>query len=182
MINALEVNQEISLHRISYSDTAAIFNLIDEHRESLRTWLPFVDFTLKPADTEAFIGSLLTPQSREMVFIIRCKERVAGLIGFKDVDRHNRKLEIGYWIAPQFVGKGIITQSLKVLIDAAFYQLGMNRIQIRCAVGNQRSSNVPKRLKFTFEGIERNGEWLNDRFVDLEIYGLLQSEWVNNSV
>lgn len=179
MINTLKVNQEITLSRLSYSDTTPIFSLIDKNRESLRIWLPFVDFTLKPSDTEAFIGSLFTPQCREMVFLIRYKDEVAGLIGYKDIDRHNRKLEIGYWLAPPFVGNGIVSQSLKVLIDAAFNQLEMNRVQIRCAVGNLRSSNIPKRLNFAFEGIERQGENLNNRFVDLEIYGLLQSEWEN---
>ncbi len=182
MINLLEVNQDITLSRLSYSDTTPIFSLIDKHRENLRNWLPFVDFTIKPSDTEAFIGSLFMPHSREMVFTIRYKEEVAGLIGYKDIDRHNRKLEIGYWLAPPFVGNGIITQSLKVLIDKAFDQLEMNRIQIRCAVGNLRSSNVPRRLNFTFEGIERHGENLNNRFVDLEIFGLLRSEWKNETL
>jgi ribosomal-protein-serine acetyltransferase len=71
-----------------------------------------------------------------------------------------------------------IDGELDELIGAAFSYLEMNRIQIKCAVGNQRSINIPKRLAFRFEGIERAGEWLNDRFVDLEVYSMLRSDWI----
>ncbi len=172
----LKVNQEIDLRRISYSDSKAIFGLIDRNRDSLRTWLPFVDMTQSPGHTEAFIGSLFTPHSREIVFIISYQGQTAGLIGYKDIDQHNKKLEIGYWIAPEFEGKGIVTKSLEVLIDTAFGKMEINRIQIKCAVGNSKSSNIPRRLNFRFEGVERAGELLNGHFVDLEIFGLLKEE------
>ena len=45
------------------------------------------------------------------------------------------------------------------------------RIQIKCAVENRSSSNIPKRLGFKFEGIERDGEPLiGNVFTDLEVY------------
>ncbi len=52
----------------------------------------------------------------------------------------------------------------------------MERAVIRCAVGNSRSSAVPKRLGFTLEGIERHSQRLHDGFVDLEIYSRLRSD------
>ena len=54
----------------------------------------------------------------------------------------------------------------------------MNRIQIKCGVGNQKSSSVPKRLGFIFEGIERHGERHHFNFIDLEVYSLLKKEWL----
>ncbi|MBE0638136.1 MAG: GNAT family N-acetyltransferase [Bacteroidales bacterium] len=177
MINSLTVSHSIVLYRISYSDAEPLFLLIDQNRERLRNWLPFVDMTTNASQTEAFIGSLFTPHCREMVFTIRYHNETAGLIGFKDIDRINKKLEIGYWIAPQFEGKGIITKSVAAMIDAAFEKMEMNRVQICCGVGNIKSSNVPKRLNFRFEGIQRNGEWLNGQFIDLEVYSMLKNEW-----
>ena len=63
------------------------------------------------------------------------------------------------------------------LCDFAFHQLEINRIQIKCAVENKSSSNIPKRLGFSLEGIERQGELLTgDFFTDLEIYSKLKSD------
>jgi ribosomal-protein-serine acetyltransferase len=180
-MNTLHVSPDIVLHQISFADAVPVFKLIDHNREQLRTWLPFVDSTKSTEHTEAFIGSLTNPHSRELVFTIRYKKDVAGLIGFKDIDRNNKKLEIGYWIAPRFEGRGIMIQSVKTLIATAFEKMQMNRIQIKCAVGNQRSSKIPKRLHFSLEGIERQGENLNGRFVDLEVYSLLKSDRNENT-
>jgi ribosomal-protein-serine acetyltransferase len=177
MTHTIKVNPDISLHRINYSDAESVFRLIDHHRERLRKWLPFVDITHSVKNTEAFIESLFNPCSREMVFTVRFKNEVVGLIGYKDIDRNNKKIELGYWIAPNHEGKGIVTLSVKALISAAFGKMGMNRIQICCAIGNKRSIKIPKRLNFRLEGILRHGEFLNGKFVDLELYSLLKNEW-----
>jgi ribosomal-protein-serine acetyltransferase len=89
----------------------------------------------------------------------------------------NRKTEIGYWLSEKFQGQGLVTKSVSELCHFAFQKLDMNRVQIKCAVGNTPSANIPKRLNFTFEGIERQGELLiGNIFTDLEIYSKLKGE------
>ena len=51
--------------------------------------------------------------------------------------------------------------------------MGLYRIEIRCAVQNEKSRAIPEKLHFTNEGTIRDGEWLYDKFVDLVIYGML---------
>ena len=99
------------------------------------------------------------------------------MIGFKDTDRINLKTEIGYWLVESMNGKGIITQSVKELVNIAFLQMKINRVQIKCAVGNAKSAAVPKRLGFYFEGTERAGEKHHSRYLDLEIYSMLKKDW-----
>jgi ribosomal-protein-serine acetyltransferase len=55
--------------------------------------------------------------------------------------------------------------------------MGMNRVQIKVGVKNKKSAAVPKRLNFTFEGIERDGEYLNGVYIDLEVYSVLKRDW-----
>jgi len=101
-----------------------------------------------------------------------------GLIGFKDTDRRNRKTEIGYWLSEQYQKQGIVTKAVDKLCEFAFNTLGLNRVQIKCAVGNIPSKNIPKRLGFKLEGIERQGELLTGNvFTDLEIYSKLKSDY-----
>jgi ribosomal-protein-serine acetyltransferase len=53
----------------------------------------------------------------------------------------------------------------------------MNRLQIRAAVDNTRSRAIPERLRFTFEGVQRQAKLLNDDFQDLAVYSMLAAEW-----
>ena len=89
----------------------------------------------------------------------------------------NRSTSIGYWLAEGYQGKGIMIKSCRSLIDYAFGNLGLNRVEIRCAVENSRSRAIPKNLGFTKEGIIRDAEWLYDHYVDHVVYGMLSEEW-----
>jgi len=140
--------------------------------------LPFVDFTKEVKDSSAFIQTIISlrEETRNEVYTIWFKGEFAGIIGFHNTDRVNEKTEIGYWLIGEMTGKGIIHRSCVVLIGLAFEKMGMNRITIKCAVGNDASEKVAARLGFTFEGIERSGERYHDLFFDLKVFSLLKSE------
>ncbi len=178
-MKVIRINNEIELKQIQITDAKEIFATIDSQRKYLGKWLPFVKITKKVADTEEFIKSILnSPEDkREYVFVIKYKNEFAGIIGFRDTDQMNLKTEIGYWLSEPFQGKGIVSSAVKEIISFAFNYLEMNRLQIRCAVGNEKSKRIPQKLNFTFEGIERAGELLADgNFTDVEVYSLLSSD------
>ncbi|HAH24385.1 MAG TPA: N-acetyltransferase [Prolixibacteraceae bacterium] len=167
------------LERLTLSHVETIFNAIDQNRQFLRKWLPFVDFTRKVNDTERFVRSILEKPAahRDEVFVVWFNHEFAGLIGFKDPDRINDRIEIGYWLVEKMTGRGIATAAVRKMINLAFRNMEMNRVQIRCGIGNHKSSAIPRRLGFSFEGIEREGERHNHSYIDLEVYSLLKKEW-----
>ena len=69
-----------------------------------------------------------------------------------------------------------------MLVDHAFHEMGLNRIEIRCAADNYRSSAIPERLGFNKEGVLRQSEFRDGRLHDFNIFGLLAAEWKNNSI
>jgi ribosomal-protein-serine acetyltransferase len=175
----LNVDKNIVLKQLELTDTPDIFNTIDTQREHLGPWLPFVETTKQLSDTHAFVESVVnSPKDRmEYTFTIRVNGRMAGLIGFKATDRANKKTEIGYWLSRDFLGRGIMSRSVSTLCDFAFRELDINRIQIKCALANTPSRNIPQRLGFKLEGIERAGELLTGGvFTDLAVYSRLRGD------
>ena len=177
MIDTIKVDKGLFLREISPKDAGKIFGIINANREYLGKCLPFVALTKSVRNTMAFIDQLQKPYSREMVFTINYHGKIAGLIGFKDIDRTNCKFEIGYWITAEYEGNGIVTRCCKATIDMAFEKMEMNRVQITCGVKNIRSINIPKRLGFQFEGVERAGEMHDNKFIDLAVYSMLKIDW-----
>lgn len=176
----ITLNDNITLKALDRKDAKHIFETIDSQRAYLGKWLPFVAFTMSESDSQAFVDATLSiPSDRqEFTFTINVDGQFAGLIGLKSTDTENLNTEIGYWLAEQYQGKGIISKSVSALCEYAFNNMKMNRIVIKCAVGNTRSSNIPKRLGFKFEGIEREAERTAEgSFFDIEVYSLLQREF-----
>ena len=73
--------------------------------------------------------------------------------------------------------KGIVTRSCKAIINFAFTELGLNRIEIKCAVSNDKSKGVAEKLQFKYEGILRQAELLHGKFIDLHLFGMVKEEW-----
>lgn len=171
-----QITPETTITLLKTSDAPQLFQVIDSQREYLSQWLPFVTYTEDISDSEDFIDSLydIEDQMLEYTFKILHKGKLAGLIGYKLTDLGNLKTEIGYWLCEKHQGLGIMTACVKHLLYLAFNELKLNRVQIKCAKGNAKSSNIPKRLNFTFEGIERAGERFPDgTYRDIEVYSVL---------
>ncbi|MCD8179717.1 MAG: GNAT family N-acetyltransferase [Tannerellaceae bacterium] len=171
----ITVNEDIQLTPAILADAKDIFQAIDQNRESLRIWLPFVDHTHKQEDTENALRSFT--EDTQIVRAIQYKGNFAGLIGLKNPDQANAKVEIGYWIIPAMEGKGLVTRSCRSLIEYAFNEMNMNRILIQVCTENHKSRRIPERLGFTEEGIERDGELLVSGYSDVVRYGLLKREY-----
>ncbi|OPY25790.1 MAG: ribosomal-protein-L7/L12-serine acetyltransferase [Methanocella sp. PtaU1.Bin125] len=156
-----------------------VFRLADGDRARLRLWLPWVDGTLSSDDTREFIRRSLEQYEKGegLVAGIWQQGRLAGVASFVGISPVNRSAMIGYWLAGEFEGRGLMTRACEALIDYGFGELGLNRIVIRAAIENKRSQAVPVRLGFTREGVERQAEWLNDHFLDMVVYSMLRNEW-----
>lgn len=178
-MQSITVSNEILLERIQINDAATIFHAIDQNRSHLGEWLPFVDFTREIKDSEAFIRTIVLQREETLneVYTIWFKGEFGGLIGFHNTDRVNEKTEIGYWLIREMTGHGIIHRACLELTALAFEKMGMNRITIRCAIGNNASEKVALQSGFTFEGIERSGQRHHDLFFDLKVFSFLKRDF-----
>src|SRR5699024_12268827 len=136
-----KVDQDYSLRLMSGLDADELFILIDESRDHLREWLPWLDDTQYVNDSRKFIqDSLLLFNNREgLTTGIFYKGELVGVGGFNEYDWKNRIGYIGYWLGDRYVGKGIMTKVVYVLTGYGFRDLKLNRIDIRAATGNLKS-------------------------------------------
>lgn len=174
-----EVDENVKLIQLKLQDANELFELVDYARDYLREWLPWVDTTINPEDSLAFIDQTLRAAESRVGFTtgIFYKDKLVGMIGFNQLDWANKIGYIGYWLAPDYQGHGIMTNAVKALTDYAFSVLKLNRVDIRAAYENKKSRSIPERLGFSEEGQIRQAEWLYDHFVDHIVYGMLASKW-----
>jgi ribosomal-protein-serine acetyltransferase len=176
----LRIEDDIVLKILAAEDTEALFALVDSDRSYLRRWLPWVDTNTTLESSRLFI--LSAQEQHELNFGFQCgiwfRGSLAGTIGFHRIDWINRNVEIGYWLGDKFQGQGIMTKACRTLVNYAFYEYRLNRVQIRCATGNKKSNAIIERLGFIKEGNTRQAEFLYDHYVDLFVYGMTADEWI----
>ncbi len=169
----------ITLSEATPEDAEMVFKAIHAHRDDLRVWLPFVDQLKTVEDERMFLTSIceMPEKTRNTVYIIKVEDNFAGLVGYVNSDFVNHRTEIGYWLLPEFRGKGVMTYCVKYVCRIAVNERGMHRIQIRCATENIPSNHIPLRLGFELEGTERDGELLTgNRYTDINIYSILEED------
>lgn len=179
MTITLPVRENLELRTLTPLDAQTLFDVTKKNDAHLREWLPWLDDDKTALDTENYIKESNERLSKDegVDLSIWYEEELVEGIGVFPLDLTHRKTSLAYWLAEEFQGKGIMSDSLNIAIEYLFTEKKLNRIEVCCATENTKSSALPKKLGFTFEGIAREAECLYGRFVDMEVYSLLAKEW-----
>jgi RimJ/RimL family protein N-acetyltransferase len=175
----IEAAPGVVLRRHQPGDVDALHAVIEESRDHL---LPFMPWAAQPrTDTATFVANVAEGWTSGENYNYLVTEPGADgnderLLGGCGLHRRGEPatIEIGYWLRPDAVGRGVMTAAAGVLRDAAFALDGISRVEIRCDVANVRSAAIPRRLGFVHVGdVEReavaSGEsgrqqvWADDR-------------------
>lgn len=174
-------NSVFKLKLLERSDAYELFNAIVINKYYLYQWLPWVEATHSALDSQAFIEENLRRFARgeSMITGIWHEELLIGCIGFNEINRLHKKATMGYWLAKDYRGKGLVTDACCLLINYAFEELKLNRIEILCAFHNQKSRAVAHRLGFVQEGVLRDYLRLYEEYTDMVLYSMLRKDWTD---
>jgi ribosomal-protein-serine acetyltransferase len=167
------------LRLLEHEHAEELCALIDRNRTFLRQWLHESDVPKSLADCRTLIRSSLEQLAADTGFTmgIWWEGRMVGIIGAARIDWENGSANIGYWIGESCQGKGLVTGACRALLDYLFSDLKLKRIEIRCATDNLKSCAIPPRLGFSKEGVLRQAQAFDDRYLDIEVHGLLVEDW-----
>lgn len=117
-------------------------------------------------------------QGKEVSFAIR--NASAKLIGVVSADSlelgDTHKAEIGYWLAKDYWGQGIMTDAVKAYINYAFEELGLLKLVAHVFELNIGSARVLEKSGFQLEGRLRKHFRKDGVLYDARIYGLLKDD------
>jgi RimJ/RimL family protein N-acetyltransferase len=169
----------LRLRPLVASDAGALFDLCAD-REVMRYWSTPPWTTL--AQAEALIAADLAelPTGRHLrLALLPCDgERLIGTCSLFSFNLACRRAEIGYALARNAWGQGLMHEALVALVDHAFGALQLHRLEADIDPRNTASAASLARLGFAKEGHLRE-RWIVDGVVsDSALYGLLRSDWL----
>ena len=86
---------------------------------------------------------------------------------------------IGYYLFVPHTGKGYMLEGLRLVLERAFRELALHRVEANIQPGNVRSLRLVKRLGFRREGFSPRYLKIGGRWRDHERWALLVEEWRN---
>jgi len=177
-IMPLPDTERVVFSPISLADAEALFEIWSEPEV---TEFLILDPFLNVMEAEAMITLLAKlPESdggRRWTMREKSSGRVIGTVGYHNVKREHRRVEIGYEMGRAFWGRGLMSEALRPLLAYCFEMEDMNRVEAFVTAGNGRSCQVLRRAGFTEEGTLRQYEFGRGRFMDQVIFSLLRREW-----
>ena len=144
-------------------------------QDNLRDGLPY---PYTEHDGIDYISAILSANENEtFAFAITTEGKVIGSIGvFRQGNIHRLTAELGYYIAEEYWGKGIMTKAVKQICNYVFDNSDILRIYAEPFAFNAASCRVLEKAGFQYEGTLRSNAIKNGKVIDMKMYSLLKSE------
>ena len=144
-------------------------------QDNLRDGLPY---PYTEQDGKEFISAMLSADENETyAFAITVDNMVLGSIGiFRQGNIHRQTAELGYYIAEEYWGKGIMTEAVKQICEYVFSESDIIRIYAEPFAYNMASCRVLEKAGFQYEGTLRSNAVKNGKVIDMKMYSLLKEE------
>jgi UDP-4-amino-4,6-dideoxy-N-acetyl-beta-L-altrosamine N-acetyltransferase len=161
----------VKLTSIRAEDAGTLFQWINDP-ETVRYNAPY-----KPvhwANHEEWVKSLART-SGKVVFAIRVDGRLIGLVQLIDIDSVHRSAELTIRIGDETDrGAGHGTDAMRQAIDFAWRDLNLHRVWLRVFADNARAIRAYEKTGFVREGVLREAAYIDGRYVDMVVLGVLR--------
>ena len=144
-------------------------------QDNLRDGLPY---PYTEQDGIDYISAMLSADENDtFAFAITVEEKVIGSIGvFRQDNIHRQTAEVGYYIAEEYWGKGIMTDAIKQICKYVFEKSDIIRIYAEPFAYNMASCRALEKAGFQYEGTLRKNAVKNGKVIDMKMYSLLRTE------
>jgi ribosomal-protein-serine acetyltransferase len=172
----VDLGEGVTMRPMRPQDSDGLHRALEQDRAHIGRWLPFAEQTSEAtvAHVRRTVRALEAGAGLGMVLIER--GRLIGAVSFVEPSREHGSTQIGYWLASDAQGRGIMTRAVGAMVKEAFGPWGFRRVEIRVAADNARSRGIPERLGFRQEGILRSAHTVAGDSHDEVVYGLLAED------
>ncbi|MDX3373123.1 GNAT family protein [Streptomyces sp. ME02-6991-2A] len=152
---------------------------IDRARATVGPWIPWASLSTDLASATATLQDFADRRAADGARIhgIWLDGTLVGGVLFTGFDAASGVCEVGAWLEPAGEGQGLATRACRALIDQAFTQRGMSRVEGRAASGNAPGIALARRLGMRRDGVLRRHAVHQGGRRDIEVWSVLAEEW-----
>ncbi|WP_086428445.1 GNAT family N-acetyltransferase [Staphylococcus cornubiensis] len=179
----LAVNDDIDFVYPTLAYAPALYKVVDQNRDHLKTFLPWAETISSVEDEKTFMQQtlILVAEGKALYFFIYKKDQLIGTIDLHAWNDKVRKAEVGYWLAKSENGQGITTAAVRKLCDIAFTDYNLNKLELRANVHNIGSNRVAEKAGFRFVGVKHEDSIVGEQYVSMNYYECLKRDFYHEA-
>jgi len=153
-------------------DVRDYYGAVIETKSELSKWLPWCTDDYSYTDAEEWVEYAMRGE-RSRDFVIEVDGVFAGSVSLNRIDRLHKVANIGYWVRKSFMSSGVCTEAVKQLIEYAFKEEGLHRLEIYMAVDNISAVRVAEKVADDREGVMKERVCCEGRHKDAYLFAVL---------
>lgn len=168
----------LRIRPVRQSDLSSLLTVNGD--DTVTRYLPYSSWK-DMADAEAWYGRIMALQEKgdtfQFVMALRDSNEAIGTCLLFRLAEQSARAEIGYALGRSHWGKGYALEAMSALVDRAFSELLLHRLEAEIDPRNAASAKILERIGFMKEGLLRQRWRLKGETTDSAMYGLLRPEW-----
>lgn len=171
--------KRLTLRRFTMDDAEAMYRnwASDAEVTKFLTWQPHADVFVSRAVLADWVAAYAKADTYQWAIVLKESGEPIGSIGAVHLNEAIDMAHIGYCIGRAWWHRGIMTETLRAVMDFFFDQVGANRVESRHDPNNPHSGMVMRKCGMKYEGTMRSADRSNQGICDACLYALLRSEW-----
>ena len=152
---------------------------MDRGREFVGQHIGLADAVTDLESSRSFLQSYADKAAADTgrIYGIWTDDKLVGGVLFRTMDVKHGTAEVGCWLEPCAVGKGLVTRAARVIIDWVVEERGVHRVEWQVKAANVASIAVARRLGMTKDGVLRESFPYRGKRHDIEVWSVLAPEW-----
>ncbi len=175
------VYQQIKLRPLRYRDASSYRRIKQNNKAWLKEWdatLPPVEDNYQASFFQMVRQSKIDARKKtNLSWAIEVDKKFVGLVTAGNITLgSSRNCYIGYWISKDYAGQGIVPKAVALVLDFAFEQLRLHRVEIAIRPENSASLRVVEKLNMQYEGLRRSYIHINGAWRDHHVFVVTEDE------
>jgi ribosomal-protein-alanine N-acetyltransferase len=170
-------SEKVTLREMRLSDAPSLLALLNTE-EVARFISP------PPTTVEGFERFITWAQNEQRAGRYACfavvpagMDVAVGIFQVRQLDSTFTNAEWGFCIGSPFWGTGIFVEGAKMVLDFAFSELGVHRLEARAAVRNGRGNGALRKIGAVAEAVLRQSFIRNGEALDQQLWAILATDW-----
>jgi [ribosomal protein S5]-alanine N-acetyltransferase len=139
-----------------------------------------------PTDDDRFAAYIADSQRHDFEAMLVCRYEDLAILGFFNLSQIvRRSLEsayLGYAVGKPFAGQGYMREGIELVLQRAFTEMRLHRIEANIQPGNQASIALARGAGFSREGFSPRYLKIAGRWRDHERWAILADDWRKRAV